>query len=73
MMKQRIRSPILRTERLILVNASGQEQEYTYDKAKKQTGVKEYDGKSLIKSIKYDYDETCVYIDDEYLCGFYGL
>lgn len=40
-----------------LVNASGQKQEYTYDKAKKQTGVKEYDGKSLIKSIKYDYDE----------------
>lgn len=40
-----------------LVNASGQKQEYTYDKAKKQTGVKEYDGNSLIKSIKYDYDE----------------
>ena len=40
-----------------LVNASGLKQVYTYDKAKKQTGTKEYDGDTLIKTFTYDYDE----------------
>ncbi len=40
-----------------LVNASGLKQVYTYDKAKKQTGTKEYDGDKLVKTFTYDYDE----------------
>ncbi len=40
-----------------LTNASGLKQEYTYDKARKQTGLKEYDGETLIKTFTYDYDE----------------
>ena len=40
-----------------LVNASGLKQVYTYDKAKKQTGTKEYDGDTLVKTFIYDYDE----------------
>ena len=40
-----------------LVNASGLKQVYTYDKAKKQTGTKEYDGDTLVKTFTYDYDE----------------
>lgn len=40
-----------------LKNASGLKQEYTYDKAKKHTGTKEYDGDKLVKTFNYDYDE----------------
>lgn len=40
-----------------LTNASGLKQVYTYNKAFKQTGLKEYDGETLIKTFKYDYDE----------------
>ena len=40
-----------------LTNASGLKQVYTYDKARKQTGLKEYDGETLIKTFTYDYDE----------------
>lgn len=40
-----------------LINASGLKQVYTYDKAKKQTGTKEYDGDTLVKTFTYDYDE----------------
>lgn len=40
-----------------LKNASGLKQEYTYDKAKKHTGTKEYDGDKLVKTFTYDYDE----------------
>ena len=40
-----------------LTNASGLKQVYTYDKTQKQTGLKEYDGDTLIKTFTYDYDE----------------
>lgn len=40
-----------------LINSAGLKQEYTYDKAFKQTGLKEYDGDKLIKTFTYDYDE----------------
>ncbi|MCM1008883.1 MAG: DUF6531 domain-containing protein [Ruminococcus flavefaciens] len=40
-----------------LTNAAGLKQEYTYDKAFKQTGLKEYDGNKLVKTFTYDYDE----------------
>ena len=40
-----------------LVNASGLKQEYVYDKANKQTGLKEYDGNTLVKTFAYNYDE----------------
>ena len=40
-----------------LTNASGLKQVYTYDKVQKQTGLKEYDGDTLIKTFTYDYDE----------------
>lgn len=40
-----------------LTNASGLKQVYTYDKVQKQTGLKEYDGNTLIKTFTYDYDE----------------
>ncbi|MCM1529707.1 MAG: DUF6531 domain-containing protein [Alistipes sp.] len=40
-----------------LKNASGLKQEYTYNKAKKHTGTKEYDGDKLVKTFEYDYDE----------------
>lgn len=34
-----------------LTNASGLKQVYTYDKVQKQTGLKEYDGDTLIKTL----------------------
>ena len=40
-----------------LINSAGLKQEYTYDKAFKQTGLKEYDGDKLVKTFTYDYDE----------------
>ena len=40
-----------------LTNSAGLKQEYTYDKAFKQTGLKEYDGDKLVKTFTYDYDE----------------
>lgn len=40
-----------------LTNASGLKQVYTYDKAYKKTGLKEYDGTALVKTYTYDYDE----------------
>ena len=40
-----------------LINSAGLKQEYTYDKAFKQTGLKEYDGDRLVKTFTYDYDE----------------
>lgn len=40
-----------------LTNSAGLKQEYTYDKAFKQTGLKEYDGDRLVKTFTYDYDE----------------
>ena len=40
-----------------LTNASGLKQVYTYDKTQKQTGLKEYDGDTLIKTYTYNYDE----------------
>ena len=40
-----------------LTNSAGLKQEYTYDKAFKQTGLKEYDGEKLVKTFTYDYDE----------------
>lgn len=40
-----------------LTNSAGLKQVYTYDKAQKQTGLKEYDGDTLIKTYTYDYDE----------------
>ncbi|MCU6720827.1 DUF6531 domain-containing protein, partial [Porcipelethomonas ammoniilytica] len=40
-----------------LINSAGLKQEYTYDKAFKQTGLKEFDGDKLVKTFTYDYDE----------------
>ena len=40
-----------------LTNSAGLKQEYTYDKAFKQTGLKEYDGDKLVKTFTYNYDE----------------
>ena len=40
-----------------LTNSAGLKQEYTYDKAFKQTGLNEYDGDKLVKTFTYDYDE----------------
>ena len=40
-----------------LTNASGLKQDYTYDKTQKQTGLKEYDGDTLVKTYTYNYDE----------------
>ena len=40
-----------------LINSAGLKQEYAYDKAFKQTGLKEYDGDKLVKTFTYDYDE----------------
>ena len=40
-----------------LINSAGLKQEYTYDKAFKQTGLKEYDGDKLVKTFTYEYDE----------------
>lgn len=40
-----------------LTNAAGLKQEYTYDKAFKQTGLKEFDGNKLVKTFTYNYDE----------------
>lgn len=40
-----------------LTNSAGLKQEYTYDKAFKQTGLKEFDGDKLVKTFTYDYDE----------------
>lgn len=40
-----------------LTNASSLKQVYIYDKSQKQTGVKEYDGDTLIKKYTYNYDE----------------
>ena len=40
-----------------LTNASGLKQVYTYDKTQKQTGLKEYDGDTLVKTYTYNYDE----------------
>jgi len=40
-----------------LINSAGLKQEYTYDKAFKQTGLKEFDGNKLIKVFTYNYDE----------------
>ena len=40
-----------------LTNASGLKQEYVYDKLAKQTGLKEFDGNTLVKTYTYDYDE----------------
>ena len=40
-----------------LTNSAGLKQEYTYDKAKKHTGTKEYDGDKLVKTFNYDYNE----------------
>ena len=40
-----------------LTNSAGLKQEYTYDKAFKQTGLKEYDSDKLVKTFTYDYDE----------------
>ena len=40
-----------------IINSAGLKQEYTYDKAFKQTGLKEYDGDKLVKTFTYDYDE----------------
>ena len=40
-----------------LTNSAGLKQEYTYDKAFKQTGLKEFDGNKLVKTFTYDYDE----------------
>jgi len=40
-----------------LTNASGLKQVYTYDKTQKQTGLKEYDGDTLVKMYTYNYDE----------------
>ena len=40
-----------------LTNSAGLKQEYTYDKAFKQTGLKEYDNDKLVKTFTYDYDE----------------
>lgn len=40
-----------------LTNAAGLKQVYTYDKAFNQTGLKEYDGDTLVKTFTYEYDE----------------
>ncbi len=40
-----------------LTNAAGLKQVYTYDKAQKQTGLKEFDGDTLVKTFTYNYDE----------------
>ena len=40
-----------------LTNSAELKQEYTYDKAFKQTGLKEYDGDKLVKTFTYNYDE----------------
>ena len=40
-----------------LTNSAGLKQEYTYDKAFKQTGLKEYDSDKLVKTFTYNYDE----------------
>ncbi len=40
-----------------LTNASGLKQEYVYDKLEKQTGLKEFDGNTLVKTFTYNYDE----------------
>lgn len=40
-----------------MTNAAGLKQEYTYDKAFKQTGLKEFDGDTLVKTFTYNYDE----------------
>lgn len=40
-----------------LTNASGLKQEYVYDKLSQQTGLKEFDGDTLVKTYTYDYDE----------------
>jgi YD repeat-containing protein len=40
-----------------LINADGLKQVYTYNSAHKQTGVKEYDGDTFVKTFRYDYDE----------------
>ena len=42
---------------LLSFNSAGLKQEYTYDKAFKQTGLKEFDGDKLVKTFTYDYDE----------------
>lgn len=40
-----------------ITNSNGLKQEYVYNRLFKQTGVKEYDNDTLIKTIDYDYDE----------------
>ena len=40
-----------------LTNASGLKQVYTYDKVQKQTGLKEYDGDTLVKTYTYECDD----------------
>lgn len=40
-----------------LTNASGLKQVYTYNKLQKQTGLKEYDKETLVKTFTYNYDE----------------
>lgn len=40
-----------------LTNASGLKQAYTYDKVQKQTGLKEYDGDTLVKTYTYECDD----------------
>lgn len=40
-----------------ITNSNGLKQEYVYDRLFKQTGVKEYDNDTLIKTIDYNYDE----------------
>ena len=40
-----------------LTNSSGLKQIYQYDKAKKQTSIKEYDNGKYVKETKCDYDE----------------
>lgn len=43
-----------------LTNSSGLKQVYQYDKAKKQTFIKEYDNGKYVKGTKCDYDEKLV-------------
>jgi len=40
-----------------LINSAGLKQKYIYDKALKQTGLKEYDSDKLVKAFTYNYDE----------------
>ena len=40
-----------------LINSAGLKQVYTYDKARKQTDLQEFDGDTLVKTFEYNYDE----------------